>query len=92
MSDLHGMSPEAQQAVIIERLDRMAADMHEHRRQTEEQIGEIKTAVTSVNNKLERNSATLNRAKGGYLVILGLGSLLAYALDVWGKFIAIFVK
>lgn len=92
MSALHNMSPEAQTAIIIERLDRMADDMHEHRNKTESEIKEVREVVNNMDVKLEKQSDTLKVYRAFHVVLVALAAAGAYTFDVFGKAAALFVR
>lgn len=92
MSAIHNMPPEAQTAIIIERLDRMAEDMREHRNQTESEIKEVREVVNNMDVKLEQQSDTLKVYRAFHVVIVALSAVGAYAFDIFGKAAALFIR
>jgi hypothetical protein len=79
-----------QMAVTIERLHVLSKEMSQQLMRRDEQFDELKQEIITLKKHVDNNGAMLNRAKGGYMVILGLGALLSWATDLWQKIFKLF--
>lgn len=82
-------SDDAVLAVILERLERLSDDFKELKTDVSEEIAKARTEAKadskSLGEKVDSQQAVLNKAKGGWLVLTGLGLLLTYTFGVWEK-------
>lgn len=72
-------------AVVLERLDRMKEDFANLRQEVKEEISSVRKDVSAIKEDQASVKTVLTKASGGYLVILGLGGLVTYALGFWDK-------
>ncbi len=79
-----------QMAVTIERLHVLNKEISLQLKQRDEHFNELKREIFTLKQHVDRNGAMLNRAKGGYMVILGLGALLSWVTDLWHKIFKFF--
>jgi len=94
-------------AVVIERLNNLNDKLDDIRKETREGLSsqraefkeEIATAkkefaaeISEMRSAIRPVTELLTRAKGGYMVVLGLGALLAYMSGVWDKVAKLFAS
>jgi hypothetical protein len=83
-------------AAVIVRLERLSDDFGEHRREIRQEMAEAheetRDSLKKINDRLEPIEQTMTKAKGGWMVILGIGSLVSLALSVWELIVKQFGK
>lgn len=81
-------------AIVIDRLERLSSDFKEHRVEVNSQMASLKKEVEmkfdALQQPVSKMTSIMNKAQGGYLVILGLGALLSYAVGLWDKLLKVF--
>lgn len=92
-------------AILLDRLDRLSKDLSDHRRESKEDRKGTEARLHSLeskteermnslefklNQKLEPVTAAFNRAAGGYLAIVGLAGIIAWASGLWEHLTKVF--
>jgi len=83
-------------AVVIERLEAlkkgfddhrsvMKADVADLRKEMKDDIGSLRNEVAGVKEEQAAVRSFFTTAKGGYIVLVGLGAMLMWALGAWDK-------
>lgn len=74
-------------AIILERLDVLKDNLFEHRRESKEErektAAKLAALEHQITKKIEPMTAALNKAGGGYIVLIGLAGVIAWVFTAW---------
>ncbi|SER29761.1 hypothetical protein SAMN05216548_114142 [Faunimonas pinastri] len=83
-------------AVVIERLSRLSDDFAEHRRETKQEMSQhrkesmkeiegLREEIQSIGSGIGAVNTLVNKARGGWFVIIAVGGLLTWGLGILDK-------
>lgn len=79
-------------AVILDRLARISQDFSDHRASIKEEISDLHSEISEVRKDQAQVNAVMQKAQGGYLVILGLGAMVSCVVGFWSQLAKLFGK
>lgn len=78
-------SQDATLAVVVDRLDRMQRDLVEHRDKTDKNFEKLESDLAGLTKSQAETTTKIAKAEGGYMILLGLGSVLVAIVTLWDK-------
>jgi hypothetical protein len=72
-------------AVILERLATLSGDLKDHRDEIKADFVSMNERIGGIEETQANQAKMLNRAQGGYMVLLGIGSLAAFVVGFYEK-------
>jgi hypothetical protein len=73
------------QAVILERLDNLRKSFEKLETKVDDRFAKTDAKIEAVQKEQADVKSFFTTAKGGYIVLVGLGAMLMWALGAWDK-------
>lgn len=72
-------------AVVLDRLNRLQKDLREHRDEVRNELAEVRKTQAEHRDEVAKVTKLVDKANGGWLVLVGLGALLLTLLGFWER-------
>lgn len=77
-------------AYMVVLIEQLSGDVKEQRDEVNARFDKADERFKTIEENQEKVNRVVTRAQGGYLVILGIGAVFGWALDIYGKVVKVF--